>query len=405
MNLQDRQIVLGITGGIAAYKTPNLVRLLRSQGASVRVVMTAAAKQFVTPMSLQAVAGHPVAENLFDMSQEAVMGHIELARWADAVLIAPASAQSLAKLTHGFADDLLTTLVLATRAPIMMAPAMNRVMWEQTITQANVAALRARGIHVLPVAEGEQACGEIGPGRMLEPESIMAHLPSLFMPRLLAGKRVLITAGPTQEPIDPVRYISNASSGKMGYALAQVAQQMGAQVTLISGPTTITPPAHVSTHFVDTTLAMYDKVMTHITGQDIFIATAAVGDYRIDKPHDHKIKKTQDVLTLNLIKNPDILKTVAQMKQRPVCIGFAAETDNTLENAKQKLIMKNLDMICMNDISQRDIGFESDNNQLTLMTRDTTKTLNKMSKYDCAQEILKQVIHVSKMPTNDFSCL
>jgi phosphopantothenoylcysteine decarboxylase/phosphopantothenate--cysteine ligase len=404
MNLQHKRIVLGITGGIAAYKAPNLVRLLKAQGAQVRVVLTEAAKQFVTPMSLQAVSGYPIAEDLFDPAQEAAMGHIALARWADAVLIAPASAHCLAKLRQGLADDLLSTLVLATTAPIILAPAMNRVMWQQSITQDNVAALQARGLHVLPVAEGEQACGETGPGRMLEPEAIAAQLPSLFAPQKLAGKQVLITAGPTHEAIDPVRFISNPSSGKMGYALAQMAAQMGAKVTLISGPCALPVPQGVHHFAVNTALEMYDKVMTHISGQNIFIAAAAVGDYRCEQPATKKIKKSADTLQLDLVKNPDILQAVAKLEQRPLCIGFAAETDNIIANAKQKLTQKNLDMICVNDVSRTDIGFGVAENQLHLITADKILELKKSSKLECAKQIL-QVICDSEMLSRDLSCV
>ncbi len=396
MNLENKQIVLGITGGIAAYKAPNLVRLLRTAGAQVRVVLTETAKQFVTPLSLQAVSGEPVPET--------AMEHIDLARWADAVLIAPASAHCLARLAHGLADDVLSALVLATQAPVMVAPAMNRIMWQQDATQTNVSLLRSRGVHVLPVAEGAQACGDIGPGRMLEPADIAASVPSLFAPQLLAGKRVLITAGPTLEAIDPVRFISNPSSGKMGYALAQMAQQMGAEVTLISGPTAISPPMQVTSHFVTTALEMYDKVMTHIAGQDIFIAAAAVGDYRMKAPAGEKIKKSADTMTLDLIKNPDILKTVANMPQRPMCIGFAAETQDVIANGKQKLLAKNIDMICANDVSQKDIGFDAEDNQLTLITKNDLIEIKKTSKLSCAKEIL-EVICDSKVSASDLSCL
>jgi phosphopantothenoylcysteine decarboxylase/phosphopantothenate--cysteine ligase len=396
MNLEKKQIVLGVTGGIAAYKSPNLVRLLRTAGADVRVVLTETAKQFVTPLSLEAVSGSPAPET--------AMEHIELARWADAVLIAPASAHCLARLAHGLADDVLSALVLATQVPVMVAPAMNRVMWLHPATQANVALLKSRGVHVLPVAEGVQACGDIGPGRMLEPEEIAANVPSLFMPQLLAGQKVLITAGPTIEPIDPVRFISNPSSGKMGYALAQIAQQMGAEVTLVSGPTKLTSPMGVNTHCVTTGLEMYDKVMTHISGQDIFIATAAVSDYRIETPSAQKIKKTADKMQLDLVKNPDILQAVAQLPERPVCIGFAAETENAIANAKTKLQNKKLDMICVNDVSDASIGFDSDENKLVLITQDKTIELDKTSKRICAEKILK-VIYANKVPADNLSCV
>lgn len=396
--LKDRHIVLGVTGGIAAYKAPLIVRALKAQGAQVRVVMTEAAKAFVTPLTLQTLSENPVHEALFDPTQEYTMGHIELARWADAVLIAPATAQILAKLTHGLADDLLSTLVLATEAPIMLAPAMNKIMWANPATQSNVDSLTKRGFHLLPVGSGAQACGEIGPGRMLEPEEILEHVNTLFGPSILQGKRVLITAGPTQEALDPVRYLSNRSSGKMGFALAEAARSLGAEVTLVCGPTTIAPPQGLLCIPVKSAQAMLDAVMTHVHHQDIFVAAAAVADYRPAQYAQTKIKKGAPTLTLDLVKNPDILAQVAQLPTRPLCIGFAAETHNPLEHARAKLIQKNCDMICLNDVSQKDIGFDSDDNALTLITADRTLHLDKQSKTHLAQTLWQ---HIAELPESE----
>jgi phosphopantothenoylcysteine decarboxylase/phosphopantothenate--cysteine ligase len=395
MVLGNKKILLGISGGIAAYKTPYIVRGLKALGAEVRVVMTAAAQEFITPLTLQALSGHPVHTDLFDPAQEAAMGHIALARWADAILIAPATAHTLARLAHGLADDLLSTLCLATEAPILVAPAMNRIMWENPATQANLALLRHREVQVLPVGEGEQACGEVGAGRMLEPEELVQALVHLFSgAKALQGKHLLITAGPTHEFIDPVRFLGNPSSGKMGYALAEAASQMGAQVTLISGPTALKAPPGIHVIEVTSALDMFDAVMTQIHGQDIFIAAAAVSDYRPAAPSAHKMKKSTEPLALSLVPNPDILKAVAQLPQRPFCVGFAAETDHHLEHAQAKRKAKGIDLICMNDVSDSSIGFNSEHNALTVFSATHQWTLNKQSKHSLAQALLRLIAQV-----------
>lgn len=408
MVLANKKIILGITGGIAAYKAPLIIRALKALGAQVRVVMTPSAKQFVTPTTLQAVSGNPIHDDLFDPAQEAAMGHIALARWADALLIAPATAQCLARLAHGMADDLLSTLCLATEAPILLAPAMNRLMWENPATQSNIAILSQRDFHVLPVGFGEQACGEVGAGRMLEPETLVQQVIHLLSPlglvaqiprhcekgtplQTLTRKNILITAGPTHEYLDPVRFLSNPSSGKMGYALAEAASRMGAHVTLVTGPTQLCAGPAINVIETTSALDMYDAVMTHIHGQDIFIASAAVSDYRPAERVDQKIKKTGEALTLNLIPNPDILKSVSQLPQRPFCVGFAAETEHHTAHAKSKLQNKQLDLICVNDVSDNSIGFNSDHNTLTVFTADQTWMLDKQPKSLLAEQVLRLI--------------
>jgi phosphopantothenoylcysteine decarboxylase / phosphopantothenate---cysteine ligase len=392
MALGKKKIILGITGGIAAYKAPFIVRGLKAQGAEVRVVMTASAKEFVTSTTLQAVSGHPVHDSLFDPAQEAAMGHIALARWADAILIAPASAQCLARLAHGLADDLLSTICLATQAPILLAPAMNRLMWENPATQANINLLSHRNFQVLPVGVGEQACGEVGAGRMLEPELLVNQVVNaLTPPQFLAGKYILITAGPTHEYLDPVRFLSNPSSGKMGYALAEQAARHGARVTLISGPTQLHAAPAVNVIEVTSALDMYDAVMTHIHGQDIFIASAAVSDYRPATSAPHKIKKSGEAITLDLLPNPDILKSVAQLPQRPFCVGFAAETQDHAEQALNKLKNKQLDLICVNDVANAEIGFASDDNALSVFSENNQWTFEQQPKVLLAQALLRLI--------------
>lgn len=391
MKLQGRRILLGISGGIAAYKVPILVRQLTTLGAEVRVVMTEAAQAFVTKTTLQALSGHPVRDTCFDEAHEQAMGHIELARWADLLLVAPASAHILARLALGLADDLLSTLALATRAPLMIAPSMNPQMWDHPSVQAHVTALQARGITVLPTAHGPHACGEIGPGRMIEPEAIIEHILSQQGRKPYAGRRVLITAGPTQEPIDPARYISNASSGKMGYALAQVAQAQGAEVTLISGPCALPLPAGVKLVPVQTAQAMIGAVLSHIAGQDLFISAAAVADYRANEIATEKIKKQGNALKLTLVETQDILATVCALPQRPVCVGFAAESQDLVSNAKAKLLRKGCELICANDISVSGIGLGADDNALTLLTATDVYTIEKQSKVACAAQILDYI--------------
>jgi phosphopantothenoylcysteine decarboxylase/phosphopantothenate--cysteine ligase len=360
------RILLGITGGIAAYKSAELVRRLRDRGAEVQVVMTAGARQFVTPLTFQALSGRSVRTDLWDEAAEAAMGHIELARWADRVLIAPASADFLARLAHGLADDLLTTLCLATDAPLSVAPAMNRLMWANAATQANVAVLRSRGVTVLGPAEGDQACGETGPGRMLEPAEILdAFAPRGAGNRVLAGLKVMITAGPTRERIDPVRFITNRSSGKMGFAVAEAAREAGAEVVLVSGPVNVATPPGVRRVDVETAEQMMNAVNEHVADTDIFIAAAAVSDYRPVQCASEKIKKTSDSLSLTLSRTTDILATVAARAPRPFVVGFAAETQNVERNALAKLEGKRLDMIAANQVGDN-LAFDCEDNALTV---------------------------------------
>jgi phosphopantothenoylcysteine decarboxylase/phosphopantothenate--cysteine ligase len=365
--MNGKRIVLGVTGGIAAYKSPDLVRRLVERGAQVQVVMTAGAREFVTPLTFQAVSGREARSDLWDHSAEAAMGHIELARWADLILIAPASADFLAHLAHGLADDLLTTICLASDAPIAVAPAMNRLMWSNAATQCNVQQLKARGVHVLGPAAGAQACGETGEGRMVEPAALADAVMALFpVHGPLSGKRVLITAGPTRERIDPVRFISNRSSGKMGYAIAQAAREQGAEVVLVSGPVNLCAPSGIRRECVESAEQMYAAVMKEVGTADIFIATAAVADYRPARPADCKIKKVTDTLEVAMERTVDILHAVAQLPNRPFVVGFAAETNNVEEHARAKLERKNLDLIAANEVGDCKV-FDQDDNALVLL--------------------------------------
>lgn len=392
ISLSNKQIVLGITGGIAAYKSAELVRRLQDAGASVHVVMTAAAQEFITPLTLQALSGNPVHTTLLDPAAEAGMGHIQLARWADVVLIAPASADFMARLTHGQGDDLLTTICLATAAPIAIAPAMNQGMWKNPSTQANLQTLITRNIHVFGPADGGQACGDVGPGRMLELQDLVSATAGLFQTGLLAGKKVVITAGPTREAIDPVRYISNHSSGKMGYALAQAAMEAGAKTVLISGPTALAAPERVELISVTTAEEMLQASLSQATECDVFIAAAAVADYRPAQVAAQKMKKTdKDELTLTLVKNPDIVATIAALEQKPFTIGFAAESENVLEYAQQKLQRKKLDLIIANNISINGIGFNSDENAVTVIDQQQRMDISQRSKHQLAHELIKIV--------------
>lgn len=391
--LSNKNLLLIISGGIAAYKACDLCRKLKEQGANVRVVMTNGAKAFVQPLTLQALSGNRVSDDLLDSQAEAAMGHIELARWAEMIIIAPASANCIARITHGMADDLLTTLCLASKAPIAIAPAMNQAMWENPYTQENIARLKINQIHCLGPAAGSQACGDIGYGRMLEPQDILAHCERIMTPTLPAftGKHIVITAGPTREALDPVRYLSNHSSGKMGYALAQAALQQGANVTLISGPVQTKAPDQAKLFSVISAQDMYQKAMEQAPGADIFIACAAVADYRPVNCSEQKLKKQgNSKLTLTLEQNPDIVAAVAALdSNRPFTIGFAAETDHISDYAKSKLQSKNLDMIIANDVSQRDIGFNSENNAATVYWPQGEQEITRMSKADMAMQILK----------------
>lgn len=367
MEVKGKRILLGVTGGIAAYKSPDIVRRLIERGAEVQVVMTAGAREFVQPLTFQAVSGREVRSDLWDETAERAMSHIELARWADLVLIAPATADFLAQLAHGMADNLLNTVCLATGAPLAVAPAMNRVMWANAATQANIATLRARGVHVFGPDSGSQACGEVGEGRMMEPAEIAANAFAVLPAEgPLKGRKVLITAGPTREAIDPVRFISNRSSGKMGYAVAQAARERGAEVVMVSGPVNLSAPSGVRRVNVESAQQMYEAVLAELEGTDIFIGAAAVADYRPAEPACTKIKKVSDTLEVRMERTVDILATVAARPDRPYMVGFAAETNDVEKHALSKLERKRLDLIAANEVGETKC-FERDDNALTLL--------------------------------------
>ncbi|NOY16862.1 MAG: bifunctional phosphopantothenoylcysteine decarboxylase/phosphopantothenate--cysteine ligase CoaBC [Gammaproteobacteria bacterium] len=391
--LAGKNILLGITGGVAAYKSAVLCRDLMRRGAEVRVVMTEAATHFITPLTLQALSGHPVHSELFAAEAGHGMDHIELARWADRLLIAPASAQTIAKLAHGEADNLLTTIVLASDAPLLIAPAMNNVMWEDAAMQGNVDLLLARGVTMLGPASGDQACGEDGLGRMLEPLEIIEHLQLQLQPGLLAGKNILITAGPTWEAIDPVRGLSNRSSGKMGYALAGAIYDAGASVRLISGPVHLRSPHGVDCINITSAQEMADTVMANVSICDIFVAVAAVADYRPANCVKQKIKKNAETLSLELVRNPDILAMVAALENAPFTVGFAVETENIIEYATQKLTTKRIDLIAANPVSGDNSAFDSESNELTLIDRNGISHLSRCSKTLLAQKLTKEIAH------------
>jgi phosphopantothenoylcysteine decarboxylase/phosphopantothenate--cysteine ligase len=392
--MNGNRILVGVTGGIAAYKSPELVRRLRDRGADVQVVMTPSAQRFITPLTLQAVSGRPVRMDLWDATAEAAMGHIELARWAEVVVIAPASAGFIARLATGQADDLLTTLCLATEAPLAIAPAMNHVMWAHPATRANVATLEGRGVTVIGPAVGDQACGEVGAGRMDEPLEIMNGVMSLLRPSgALVGRRVLITAGPTRECIDPVRFISNRSSGKMGFALAQAARDAGAEVTIVSGPVSIATPPGVRRVDVEAAADMLAAVLEEVDRADVFISTAAVADYRPAHRHDQKIKKTSDRMDLAMERTVDVIATVAARTPRPFVVGFAAETESVEANARTKLLKKNLDMIAANEVGA-DKAFDCEDNQLVVLWRSGRKELDRAPKSVLAQHLIALIAEV-----------
>lgn len=390
INLVNKRIIVGVTGGIAAYKSADLVRRLRECGAEVRVVMTRAACEFITPLTMQALSGKPVHTELLDATTEAAMSHIELARWADVILVAPASANFMARLAHGLADDLLATLCLAARVPILIAPAMNRQMWLNAATQDNANLLKSRGVALLGPAAGAQACGETGPGRMLEPAELVDQLYMQFQTDTLAATKVVITAGPTREDIDPVRFISNRSSGRMGYAVARAAAEAGAAVVLVSGPTALDVPDRVDFRSVVTAQQMYETVMDEVSDTDIFIATAGVADYRCRSISSSKIKKSAPDWTLSLEKTPDILATVANLPRRPFTVGFAAETDELVANARKKLVDKHLDMIAANAVGPG-LGFESGHNQLEVLWHGGGTSLDFASKEKLARQLIRIV--------------
>ncbi len=390
-SLVNKQVLLGVTGGIAAYKSAELIRQLQNLGADVRVIMTPAAREFITPMTLQALSGHPVHTELLDPEAEAAMGHIQLARWADLILIAPASADFIARLCHGEGGDLLSTVCLASHGQVALAPAMNQAMWAKASTQENIVKLQARDIKIFGPAQGYQACGDTGPGRMEEADRLALQAAALFKSRILDGKKVVITAGPTREALDPVRYISNHSSGKMGYALAAAAAEAGARTTLISGPVNLTPPERVKVVQVISAQDMLSAALSAVVQADIFIAAAAVADYRPLTSADQKIKKSADTLSIALTKNPDIVATIAALENRPFTVGFAAETQNLEAFARKKLLAKKLDLVVANDVSNQAIGFNSDDNQVTLVTAENSEVIPQMSKTLLARKLIEYI--------------
>ncbi len=407
---QDKKIILGVCGGVAAYKSAELLRLLTKAGAQVQVIMTPSAEQFVAPMTFQALSGNPVRSNLFDQAAETGMGHIELARWADLILIAPATANTIAKISQGVADNLLTTVCLASAASLIIAPAMNQQMWRSEVNQKNIQHFKGRtAISLIGPARGEQACGDNGPGRMEEPESIMQFCEQQLqqlkeqqsLSGLLKGKKLLVTAGPTIEDIDPVRYISNRSSGKMGYAIARAASEAGAEVTLVSGPVVLDAPEGVNCYKVRSAVQMHEKVFEQLDNMDIFIASAAVADYRPVETKSQKIKKSQDTITIELVKNPDILADVSTHNEKLFTVGFAAETTELEKYALDKLDRKKLDMIAANRVGSdnvgRSMGFDSDTNELVLFCKNTDagieqKVLPETTKLQLARELIKEII-------------
>lgn len=386
-----KKILLGVTGGIAAYKSAELIRLIIKSGAEVRVVMTTAATEFVQPLTYQALSGHRVYTDIFDAEADSAMDHIELARWADLMIVAPASADFIAKMRNGYADNLLLTLCLASKQPVAIAPAMNQQMYANRATQDNIKLLASRAVLIWGPDDGEQACGDTGPGRMLEPTELFERVAEYLSPGKLDGKNVLITAGPTREPIDPVRYISNRSTGRMGYALAQAAHQAGAGVTLVSGPVNLDAPAGVERISVSSAIEMRDAVIERVAKVDIFIACAAVSDYRVEQVAAEKIKKTTQKIKLELIPNPDIVSEVTRLKNKPFTLGFAAETEKLEQHAVEKLQRKNLDMIAANRVAAEQTGFESDTNELTVIWPDGQRLLTLNDKNEIAKQLIDLV--------------
>ena len=390
-SLSNKRIIVGVTGGIAAYKSAEVVRRLQDRGAEVRVVMTPGAEEFLRPLTMQALSGHPVHTGLLDEKAEAGMGHIELARWADLLLIAPASADFIANMVHGRADSLLAAIYLATPAKVAIAPAMNQAMWSHSASVENINNLTRRGVTIIGPETGSQACGDIGPGRMEQPDSIIEQASSLFNSGVLQGKKVVITAGPTREALDPVRYISNHSSGKMGYALATAAIDAGADVILISGPVALSIPERCQGILVISADEMQQAALEFAEGADIFIATAAVADYKAASVASEKIKSGDDKMTISLEKNPDIVSSVASTFEDLFVIGFAAESNDVKTYAKGKLEQKHLDAIVANDISRTDIGFNSDDNEVSWIDTDSTIVFSKRSKAQLARDLVAQI--------------
>ena len=401
--LAGKKILLGISGGIAAYKCAELTRRLIERGAQVHVVMTKAAQEFITPLTMQAVSGNPVSSSLLDPSAESSMGHIELAKWADLVLLAPATADLIARISAGMGNDLLSTLCLATDAPIAVAPAMNQQMYRNVATQENLATLHHRGFTLWGPASGEQACGDVGPGRMLEPMQLVHHCEDFFQQPDLNELNIVITAGPTREAIDPVRYLSNYSSGKMGFAIAAAAAKRGANVTLISGPVNLATPTGVTRININSATEMHQAALEHAINNNIFIACAAVADFRPAHVAPQKMKKQDgnDEMMIQLVKNPDIVASIAALTEnRPFTVGFAAETQNVEHYARGKLTKKNLDLICANDVSVQGQGFNSDNNALHLYWSNGDKTLPLATKADLGQQLVTEIVNLYQHVTH-----
>jgi len=389
--LTNKRVLLGVSGSIAAYKSPDIVRRLQDLGAEVRVVITSGGREFVSERSLQTISKNKVHDNLWDKDAELSMGHIELAKWADVVIIAPASANTIAKLCHGKADDLLSTVILATSATVMIAPSMNQQMYASLAMKENLQLLKSRNIVIIEPGFGEQACGDVGEGRLAEPIDIAQQAAELFLSNSLSGKKVLITIGGTIESIDPVRFISNHSSGKMGMSLAHSCIQAGAKTTLVVGSISIDVERRAETIFVTSASEMYDAVMNNITSQDLFISCAAVADYRPSKVSLNKIKKTSNIKSIQLTENKDILASVCKLKDKPICIGFAAETENLIANAKQKLKNKKCDAIILNDISNSEIGLKSDENEVHFISEKNSEKIDKNSKQIIAEIIINKI--------------
>ena len=389
--LTNKRVLLGVSGSIAAYKSPDIVRRLQDLGAEVRVIITNGGREFVSERSLQTISKNKVHDNLWDKAAELAMGHIELAKWADVVIIAPASANTIAKLCHGEADDLLSTVILATSVTVMIAPSMNQQMYASLAMKENLQLLKSRNVIIIEPGFGEQACGDVGEGRLAEPIDIAQQAAELFLSNSLSGKKVLITIGGTIEAIDPVRFISNHSSGKMGMSLAHACIQAGAKTTLVVGSISIDVERRAETIFVTSASEMYDAVMNNITSQDLFISCAAVADYRPSKVSLNKIKKTSNIKSIQLTENKDILASVCKLKDKPICIGFAAETENLIANAKHKLKNKKCDAIILNDISNSEIGLKSDENEVHFISEKNSEKIDKNSKQIIAEIIINKI--------------
>ena len=390
-DLTNKRIVLGVSGSIAAYKSPEIVRRLQDLGAEVRVIMTNGGREFVSERSLQTISKNKVHDNLWDKEAELAMGHIELAKWADVIIIAPASANTIAKLCHGRADDLLTTVILATEAKIIIAPAMNQQMFAASAMKDNLKLLQKRGMDIIKPGFGEQACGDVGEGRLADPLDIAKQAADLFTSSLLSGKNILITLGGTKESIDPVRFISNHSSGKMGMALAHACIQAGAKTTLIVGSISVDIEKRAEVIHIVSAEDMYKAVMKKINSQDLFISCAAVADFKPKKMSKNKIKKNDSSMTIELIENKDILASVCQLEKKPICIGFAAETINHIENAKIKLKKKQCDAIILNDVSKSEIGLNSNENEVHFITKNKSEIIEKNTKQIIAEKIINKL--------------